>query len=77
MKFVLILYLCSTLSGQCPSQQISGYVFENHYDCVYSGYGLAQQTYKNLNDYEEYSRQNVEKNRIVIKFECKELGSVT
>jgi len=77
MKYVIILYLCSTISGQCPSQQISGYMFENHYDCILNGYGLAQQTFKNLNAYEEYNRENVEKNKIVIKFECKEVGSAT
>ena len=50
MKYILVLYLCSMVSGECPSSTISMYQFENHYDCVNAGYGVSQQTFRNLED---------------------------
>ena len=45
MKYVLILYMCSMITGQCPSSSISGWQFNSHYDCVNAGYGVAQKTF--------------------------------
>ncbi len=73
MKYILILYMCSMVSGECPSSTISGWQFENHYDCVNAGYGVSQQTFRNLEDLEEWSREYIEQQKIAIRFECKEL----
>ena len=67
--------MCSMLSNSCPSSTISGYQFENHYDCVNAGYAIAQSTFRNLKDMEEYEREVIEKQKLVIKFECKEIGA--
>ena len=75
MKFILVLYMCSMLSNSCPSSTISGYQFENHYDCVNAGYAIAQSTFRNLKDMEEYEREVIEKQKLVIKFECREIGA--
>ena len=48
VKYILILYMCSMNTGQCPSSSISGYEFDTHYDCVNSGYAIAQQTFRTL-----------------------------
>ena len=61
------------VSGECPTSTISGYQFENHYDCVNAGYGVSQQTFRNLEDLEEWSREYIEQEKIAIRFECKEL----
>ena len=61
------------VSGECPSSTISGWQFENHYDCVNAGYGVSQQTFRNLEDLEEWSREYIEEQKIAIRFECKEL----
>ena len=74
MKFILVLYMCSMLSNSCPSSTISGYQFENHYDCVNAGYAIAQSTFRNLEELEEYNRDYIEQSKIVVKFECRELG---
>ena len=71
MKYLLVLYMCSLTSGQCPSSHYAGYQFESHYDCVVAGYGIAQQTFKNLEKMEEFEREYMENNKIVIKFDCK------
>ena len=73
MKYILILYMCSMVTGECPSSTISGYQFESHYQCVDAGYGVSQQTFRNLEDLEEWNREYVEKEKIAIRFECKEL----
>ena len=75
MKYILILYMCSMATGQCPSSTISGYQFTNHYDCVNAGYGLAQQTFRSLEELEEFERDYIEREKIAIRFECKQLGS--
>ena len=69
--------MCSITSGQCPSSTVAGYQFTNHYDCVVSGYRVAHNTFLNLKELEEYERDYIEKNKIVVKFECKELGAKT
>ena len=61
------------VSGECPTSTISGWQFENHYDCVNAGYGVSQQTFRNLEDLEEWSREYNEQEKIAIRFECKEL----
>lgn len=73
MKYILILYMCSMVSGECPTSTISGWQFENHYDCVNAGYGVSQQTFRNLEELEEWSREYIEQQKIAIRFECKEL----
>jgi|TARA_R100000479_G_scaffold136713_1_gene73312 hypothetical protein len=72
-KFVLILYLCSTISNQCPTQTLPGYSFDTHASCVEYGYRAAHSTFKALTDYEEFSPERVEKQRLAVKFECKEV----
>ena len=74
MKYILVLYMCSMLSNSCPSSTIAGYQFTNHYDCVNAGYAVAQSTFRNLQDMEEYQREVIENKKLVIKFECREIG---
>ena len=71
MKYLLVLYMCSLTSGQCPSSHYAGYQFNSHYDCVVAGYGLAQQTFKNLYKIAEFDKEYIEREKIVVKFECK------
>ena len=74
MKFILVLHLCSMLSNSCPSSTIAGYQFANHSDCVDAGYAVAQKTFRNLEELEEHSKDYIEQSKIVIRFECRELG---
>ncbi len=62
------------LSNSCPSSTVSGYQFESHFDCVNAGYAIAQNTFRNLEEIEEYNRDYIEQSKIVVKFECRELG---
>jgi hypothetical protein len=62
-------------TNQCPNSTISGYQFNSHYDCVNAGYAIAQKTYRNLKAIEEWDINYINNNKIVVKFECKELSS--
>ena len=62
-------------TGHCPSSTVAGYQFTNHYDCVNAGYGVAQQTFRSLEELEEFERDYIEREKIAIRFECKQLGS--
>jgi hypothetical protein len=73
MKYILVLYMCSMLSNNCPTSTITGYQFNTYYDCVNAGYAVAQKTYRNLKELEEWDREYLEQSKIVVKFECKEL----
>ena len=77
MKYILVLYMCSMLSNNCPTSTISGYQFNTHYDCVNAGYAVAQSTFRNLKELEEWDREYLEQSKIVVKFECKEVGTNT
>ena len=65
--------MCSLSTNQCPNSSISGYQFESHYDCVNAGYAIAQKTFRNLKELEEWDIPDFEKEKIVVRFECKEL----
>ena len=75
MKYILVLYMCSMLSNNCPTSTIAGYQFNTHYDCVNTGYAVAQSTFRNLEELEEYSKDYIEQSKIVVKFECREIGA--
>jgi hypothetical protein len=70
-KFIIVLYMCSQLSGQCPSSAIPGYQFKTHSACVEYGYRVAYDTFRALEQTEEWSRDYIENNRIAVRFECK------
>lgn len=75
-KFVLVLYLCSMVTGQCPSNHYAGFQFDTHYDCVNSGYGVAQQTFQRLEEMEDVEKSYMESNKIVIKFDCRPVNII-
>ena len=77
MKYLLVLYMCSITTGQCPSSSISGYQFNSHYDCVNAGYAIAQTTFRNLKELPEWDIPDFEKQKIVIKFDCRPVGKET
>tara|TARA_R110000787_G_scaffold38631_4_gene97168 strand:+ start:1983 stop:2210 length:228 start_codon:yes stop_codon:yes gene_type:complete len=57
-------------TGECPSNHIPGFSFTSHVDCVENGYRVAHNTFKALEEIEEFDREN---NKIVVKFECQQI----
>ena len=61
------------VTGKCPSNHIPGFTFTSHIDCVQNGYRVAHNTFKALEELEEFVSEYVENNKIVVKFECQQI----
>ncbi len=71
MKFILILHICSNLTMQCPGNAVMGIQYDNWKDCVQDGYKFASRYLEKLD------KTQVNKQKISVKFECKQVGSPT
>ena len=73
MKYVLILYIC-TLSPNpyCQQEQIINQEYKTYYDCVTKGY---LHSYNHLT--KMYDEDEITKNKLAIKFQCKDLSTKT
>ena len=70
-KFILVLYMCSMVTKNCPSNHIPGFSFDSHSACVEYGYRVAHGTFKSLEETEEWDKNYIENNKIVVRFECR------
>jgi len=77
MKWILITYICSVATGECPSNSITGFQFNNHYDCVVAGYKYSHNKFTKLEELEELEREYIEEKKLVVKFECKNVNTAT
>ena len=75
MKYLLVLHLCSILTGKCMDSSIPGYMFKTHYECALGGYKMAYKTFELLKDDDYYGLDRINEEKIAIKFECKELDT--
>lgn len=66
MKFILILQLCSALSGTCETPEKASIQFDTFYDCGVGGYSIAGSKLKELN------HKLVNQEKLYIKFGCLE-----
>jgi len=65
MKYFLILWVCSAIDGSCITPPIQNpKPFNNHYECVKAGYSAGLQMVQAI------GRNEVEKNRIFVPFNC-------
>ena len=72
MKFVLILYLCSfATEPQCFQEKIVSLEFTNYHQCITQGY---MHSYNHL---KMFDVDEVNKKRLAIRFNCKEVGTPT
>ena len=59
------------VTNHCPSNHIPGFSFDSHTACVEYGYRVAHGTFKSLEDTEEWDKNYIENNKIVVRFECR------
>tara|TARA_B100001287_G_scaffold253116_1_gene235552 strand:+ start:72 stop:302 length:231 start_codon:yes stop_codon:yes gene_type:complete len=65
------------LTGECPSSTYAIKTsFNTHYDCVLNGYAVAQNTFKELKKMEDFERDVIEQQQLVVKFECKPINII-
>ena len=65
IKFLLIIQICSSLTGQCEAPQPMAIQFNDHYNCAISGYSIAGSMMKELGE------QKVNDQLIHIRFGCR------
>ena len=71
MKYVLLLHVCSFLNTTipvCTATHIVPLEFNTYQDCILQVYKSSHNTLKEL-----YS-DRIEKDKLAIKFECREVG---
>ena len=71
MKFILLLHVCSFLNTTvpvCTATHVVPLEFTNYTDCILQGYKSSHNTLK-----EVYFDQ-IENERLAIKFQCKQIG---
>ena len=72
MKYILILYLCSfATEPKCHQDTYVSLQFENYYDCITQGYIHSYNHLKML-DADEINNQ-----RLAIRFECRDMSTPT
>ena len=68
MKFLLVIQICSIVAQQCTgSYEIGRY--KDHYDCATAGFINAMGTMR------EIGVEEVNKNKLLVNFSCKEQES--
>jgi len=71
MKFFLFLWVCSAVNGACMTPAFQHpQPFNSHYECVHAGYLDGLQMIQNM------GREEVEKNRLFVAFNCKPESSI-
>ena len=75
MKLMLVLHLCSIATLQCTSATYTGLMFSSHFDCAKMGYKMAYDTFVRLENDDYYGKDQINKEKLAIKFECKELDT--
>ena len=63
-KWVLVLVICSLESNSCMPPFKHPILFDDGYDCMVYGYE------ESLSKIQEMGRENINKNKIYIKFGC-------
>ena len=67
MKFILVLHLCSMITGDCFESVHVGLSFNDHRACAIAGYDISGASLKALDP------KRVNNEELAVKFECKKI----
>ena len=65
MKFILVLHLCTMLTGQCYESLYVNLEFNDHRSCALAGYDISAKSLEQLDP------DQVNKNELAVRFQCK------
>ena len=68
MKFILVLHLCSMLTGECYESLNVNMEFSDHRSCALAGYDISGKSLEELNP------DRVNEHELAVKFQCKKIG---
>jgi hypothetical protein len=74
MKFLLTIYICSVVSGECISPKLEQFemsqFYGTHYGCIRAGLGNS---FEILFDAKTFSANQIEKLELYPKFTCEKI----
>ena len=77
MKFILTVFICSVLDGQCYTNPNYPKTFNSHYDCMSAG---LTESYEVLISKSKFTKEQINNLKLYPKFICqpvKEEGKIT
>tara|TARA_B100000902_G_scaffold385364_1_gene426634 strand:- start:606 stop:824 length:219 start_codon:yes stop_codon:yes gene_type:complete len=66
MKFILTIYFCSVIAGDCKNGMIYPKEFDTFKECLYSGYNQSMMLL------DEYPTEMINEFQVLTKFTCTE-----
>ena len=69
MEIALIIYMCSAIQNTCLDPYIWPETFYDNYGCMIQGYKESEKIL-------DVGREDVNKHKIYVKFECQELDII-
>ena len=67
MKFLLTVYICSAISGDCYTNPDYPKLFDDHHDCVRAG---LSESYEIIYAEGNFTKKNINNNQLYPKFTC-------
>ena len=67
MKFLLTVYICSAMSGECYTNPTYPKVFPDHHDCIRAG---LSESYEIIYAEGNFTKEEINNNQLYPKFTC-------
>jgi hypothetical protein len=67
MKFLLTIYICSAISGDCFTSPDYPKVFDDHHDCIRAG---LSESYEILYAEDNFDKEQINKLQLYAKYTC-------
>jgi len=67
MKFLLTIYICSAISGDCYTGPQYPKVFDDHHDCVRAG---LSESYEIIYAEGNFTKEQINKTQVYPRFTC-------
>ena len=67
MKFLLIVYICSAVSGECYTNKAYPKLFDDHHDCIRAG---LSDSYEIIYAEGNFTKEDINNNQLYPKFTC-------
>ena len=67
MKFLLIVYICSAVSGECYTNKTYPKLFDDHHDCIRAG---LSDSYEIIYAEGNFTKEDINIKQLYPKFTC-------
>jgi len=67
MKFLLTVYICSAMSGECYTNEQYPKIFPDHHDCIRAG---LSESYEIIYAEGNFTKDEINTNQLYPKFTC-------